>query len=66
MADNSSERHIKHWTPAIYHIEVEGSLPEAWSDRLGGMRNRLHSLDRDVAPNVQDISVVSLGARVKF
>ena len=27
---------------------------------------RLHSLDRDVAPNVQDISVVSLGARVKF
>ena len=39
MADNSSERHIKHWTPAIYHIEVEGSLPEAWSDRLGGMRN---------------------------
>ena len=38
MTDNSSENHIKHWTPATYHIEVEGFLPEAWSDRLGGMR----------------------------
>ncbi len=27
---------------------------------------RLHSLDRGVAPNVQDINVVSTGARVKF
>ena len=27
---------------------------------------RLHSLDRDVAPGVQDISVGSIGARVKF
>ena len=27
---------------------------------------RLHSLDRDVAPNVHDISVVSIGTRVKF
>jgi len=27
---------------------------------------RLHSLDRDVAPSVQDISVGSIGARVKF
>jgi hypothetical protein len=27
---------------------------------------RLHSLDRDVAPSVHDISVGSIGARVKF
>ena len=27
---------------------------------------RLHSLDRDAAPSVQDISVGSIGARVKF
>ena len=27
---------------------------------------RLHSLDRDVAPGVHDISVGSIGARVKF
>ena len=27
---------------------------------------RLHSLDRDVEPDVHDISVVSIGARVKF
>jgi hypothetical protein len=27
---------------------------------------RLHSLDRDLEPSVDDISVVSLGARVKF
>ena len=27
---------------------------------------RLHSLDRDVAPSVNDINVVSIGARVKF
>ena len=27
---------------------------------------RLHSLDRDAAPSVQDISVVSIGSRVKF
>jgi predicted porin len=27
---------------------------------------RLYSLDRDVAPNVHDISLVSIGARVKF
>ena len=27
---------------------------------------RLHSLDRDVEPGVQDINVVSIGARVKF
>jgi hypothetical protein len=27
---------------------------------------RLHSLDRDVAPSVQDINVVSVGTRVRF
>jgi hypothetical protein len=27
---------------------------------------RLHSLNRDVAPSVHDISVGSIGARVKF
>jgi hypothetical protein len=27
---------------------------------------RLHSLDRDVAPSVQDISAVSIGSRVRF
>jgi hypothetical protein len=27
---------------------------------------RLHSLDRDSGPDVEDIGVVSIGARVKF
>jgi hypothetical protein len=27
---------------------------------------RLHSLDRDVEPDVQDINVLSIGTRVKF
>jgi cell division protein FtsB len=30
------------------------------------MLYRLHSLDRDVAPSVQDINVVSVGTRVRF
>ena len=29
---------LKLWTPATYRIEVEGEVPESWSDRLGGMR----------------------------
>ena len=36
---NSHEReHLKLSTPAAYRIEVEGEVPESWSDRLGGMR----------------------------
>jgi len=38
MTNNSNEKHIKLWTPADYHIEVEGLLAESWSDRLAGMR----------------------------
>ena len=38
MTRNSSEKHIKLWTPATYHIEVEGHLADSWSDRLAGMR----------------------------
>jgi hypothetical protein len=30
--------HLKIGTPANYRIEVEGEVPESWSDRLGGMR----------------------------
>ena len=30
--------HLKLWTPTNYRIEVEGEVPESWSDRLGGMR----------------------------
>jgi hypothetical protein len=30
--------HLKLWTPANYRIEVEGEVPESWSDRLAGMR----------------------------
>ena len=33
-----SGEHLKLWTPANYRIEVEGEVPESWSDRLGGMR----------------------------
>jgi len=38
MNQNSNEKHIKLWTPATYHIEVEGHLADSWSDRLAGMR----------------------------
>ena len=38
MTNNSSEKHIKLWTSATYHIEVEGHLAESWSERLAGMR----------------------------
>jgi hypothetical protein len=37
MSNHSSEKHIKLWTPATYHIEVQGHLDEAWSCRLAGM-----------------------------
>jgi hypothetical protein len=37
VTNNSNEKHIKLWTPATYHIEVEGHLNESWSDRLAGM-----------------------------
>ena len=37
MTHNSTEKHIKLWTPATYRIEVEGHLNESWSDRLAGM-----------------------------
>jgi hypothetical protein len=30
------------------------------------LQYRLYSLDRDVEPNVQDINVGTIGARVKF
>ena len=30
--------HLKLWTPVNYRIEVEGEVPESWSDRLGDMR----------------------------
>ncbi len=38
MTDNLNKKRIKLWTPATYHIEVEGQLAESWSDRLAGMR----------------------------
>jgi len=40
-------------------------LFEKYGTELYGLY-RLHSLDRDVEPSVHDISVVSIGARVKF
>ena len=38
MPNSHKGEHIKLWTPATYRIEVEGEVPESWSDRLGGMR----------------------------
>ncbi len=38
MTDISNIKHIKHWAPATYRIEVEGYLNESWSDRLAGMQ----------------------------
>ena len=38
MTSKSNEKHIKLWTPATYHIEVEGHLAESWSDCPAGMR----------------------------
>ncbi len=37
MTDDLKGMHLKLWTPATYHIEVEGHLDESWYDRLGGM-----------------------------
>ena len=38
MNNKSAEKHIKHWVPATYLIEIEGHLDKSWSDRLAGMR----------------------------
>ena len=38
MSNSHEGEHLKLWTPATYRIEVEGEVPESWSDRLGGMR----------------------------
>ena len=38
-------KNIKLWTPATYRIEVEGHLPESWSDRLAGLRIRSRKRD---------------------
>jgi len=38
MPDEYTGKHFEIWMPATYRIEVEGSLDESWSDRLGGMR----------------------------
>jgi hypothetical protein len=38
VANSHNGEHLKLWTRATYCIEVEGEVPESWSDRLGGMR----------------------------
>ena len=38
MSNSHNGEHLKLRTPATYCIEVEGEVPESWSDRLGGMR----------------------------
>jgi hypothetical protein len=43
---------------AVQHFEEYGT--EIY------LQYRLHSLDRDVEPSVQDINVGTIGARVKF
>ncbi len=40
---------IKLETPATYRILVQGSLDQAWSDRLGGMTITTHSKGNDVS-----------------
>ena len=37
MTNNSSEKHVKLWTPATYRIKVLGYLDKSRSDFLGGM-----------------------------
>ena len=37
MTNNSSEKHVKIWTPSTYRIKVQGYLDESRSDFLGGM-----------------------------
>ncbi len=38
MADEKWMKQLQPGEPASYRIEVEGSLDERWSGRLGGMR----------------------------
>ena len=38
MPDGDDGKHLKLWTPATYHIEVEGVVSENWSDHFGDMR----------------------------
>ncbi|MEE4606413.1 MAG: hypothetical protein V2J65_34395 [Desulfobacteraceae bacterium] len=38
MPGEFDKKHLKFWTPATYHIEVEGVLDEIWTDSLAGMR----------------------------
>ena len=42
MPDEYTGKHFEIWMPATYRIEVEGHLPESWSDRLAGLRIRSH------------------------
>lgn len=42
MPNSHNGEHLKLWTPAAYRIEVEGEVPESWSDRLGGMLITAH------------------------
>ena len=37
MTNNSSEKHVKLWTPVTYNIKVQGYLDESRSDFLCGM-----------------------------
>ena len=37
MTNNSSEKHVKLWTPATYRIKVQGYLDKSRSDFLSGM-----------------------------
>ena len=56
MTNNSNEKHIKLWTPADYHIEVEGLLAESWSDRMAGMRITARKrLDQTTVDNLTDL-----------
>ena len=38
MAETEFSQHIQPGKPASYRIQVEGSLSDNWSDRLGGMQ----------------------------
>lgn len=40
MPDDQTEKHLKLWLPASYLIEVEGTLDQSWSDRLGSFDPR--------------------------
>jgi hypothetical protein len=45
MPAEHAGKYLKLWTPATYRIEVEGHLPENWSDRLAGLRIRSRKRD---------------------